>query len=61
MTGTASFHPPAPTSWVTALDLAEAVVGRGVPFREAHEVVGRIVAAWWRTAVRSPSSPRRSC
>ncbi len=44
MISTASFHPPAPTSWVTALDLAEALVGRGVPFREAHAVVGTIVA-----------------
>ena len=42
---TAKFHPPAPTSWVTALDLAEALVVRGVPFRQAHEAVGRLVAA----------------
>jgi argininosuccinate lyase len=27
-----------------ATDLAEHLVGRGVPFREAHEVVGRLVA-----------------
>jgi len=42
---TARFHPPAPTSWVTALDLAEALVERGVPFREAHSSVGRLVSA----------------
>lgn len=41
---TARFHPPAPSSWVTALDLAEALVLRGVPFREAHASVGRLVA-----------------
>lgn len=41
---TARFHPPPPTSWVTALDLAEALVERGVPFREAHSAVGRLVA-----------------
>lgn len=41
---TARFHPPAPASWVTALDLAEALVERGVPFREAHQSVGRLVA-----------------
>ncbi|MBT8212592.1 MAG: argininosuccinate lyase, partial [Acidimicrobiia bacterium] len=29
--------------WVTALDLAEALVSRGVPFREAHHVVGALV------------------
>jgi argininosuccinate lyase len=40
----AVFHPPPPSSWVTALDLAEALVTRGVPFREAHHVVGRLVA-----------------
>ena len=38
------FAPPPPLPWVTALDLAEVLVERGVPFREAHEVVGRIVA-----------------
>jgi argininosuccinate lyase len=41
----ARFDPPAPTSWVTALDLAEALVERGVPFREAHHAVGRLVSA----------------
>lgn len=41
----ADFHPPAPSSFTSALDLAEALVGRGVPFREAHRAVGRLVAA----------------
>ncbi len=41
---TATFHPPPPSSWVTALDLAEVLVERGVPFREAHHVVGRLVS-----------------
>ena len=41
----AEFHPPSPSQWVGALDLAEALVDRGVPFREAHDVVGRVVAA----------------
>ncbi|MCJ7781141.1 MAG: argininosuccinate lyase, partial [Acidimicrobiia bacterium] len=36
--------PPAPSSWVVALDLAEALVARGVPFREAHRAVGGLVA-----------------
>lgn len=37
------FHPPAPGPETTALDLAEALVRRGVPFREAHSIVGRLV------------------
>lgn len=37
------FDPPNPSADTTALDLAEALVGRGVPFREAHTVVGRLV------------------
>ena len=45
MVATATFDPPPPSPWVTALDLAEALVGRGVPFREAHGAVGRLVAA----------------
>jgi argininosuccinate lyase len=45
MVATAVFHPPAPSAWVTALDLAEVLVERGVPFREAHHVVGRLVSA----------------
>lgn len=39
----AEFAPPEPGSWVGALDLAEALTARGVPFREAHHVVGRLV------------------
>jgi argininosuccinate lyase len=41
----AEFHPPEPSSWVCALDLAEVLVTRGVPFREAHHAVGRLVSA----------------
>ncbi len=44
MIESAEFHPPEPSSMVTALDLAEILVDRGVPFREAHEVVGGLVA-----------------
>jgi argininosuccinate lyase len=43
MLSTAEFHTPLPSDWVTALDLAEALVGRGVPFRVAHHLVGRLV------------------
>jgi argininosuccinate lyase len=41
----ADFHRPAPSAWVTTLDLAEVLVTRGTPFREAHDAVGRLVAA----------------
>jgi argininosuccinate lyase len=41
----ARFHPAPPVGFVTALDLAEALVRRGVPFRDAHGAVGRVVAA----------------
>lgn len=44
MLASAVLHPPEPIAWVTALDLAEVLVQRGVPFREAHEAVGRLVA-----------------
>lgn len=37
------FDPPGPGAETTALDLAEALVSRGVPFREAHQAVGRLV------------------
>jgi argininosuccinate lyase len=37
------FDPPEPTAMVGALDLAELLVSRGVPFRSAHEAVGRLV------------------
>ncbi|MEA2009672.1 MAG: argininosuccinate lyase [Actinomycetota bacterium] len=45
MIETARFDPPPPSSWVVALDLAEALVSRGVPFRDAHKAVGGLVAA----------------
>lgn len=40
----ARFHPPPPASETAALDLAEALVGRGVPFREAHRATGGLAA-----------------
>ncbi len=45
MLASAVFDPPQPSSMVAALDLAELLVQRGVPFREAHEAVGGLVAA----------------
>lgn len=43
MMATARFDPPSPRPEVTALDLAEVLVGRGVPFRTAHEAVGSLI------------------
>ncbi|MEX0864478.1 MAG: argininosuccinate lyase [Acidimicrobiia bacterium] len=37
------FHPPSPSPETASLDLAEALVARGVPFREAHHIVGELV------------------
>jgi argininosuccinate lyase len=45
MIATAEFHAPLPDAWVTALDLAEVLVERGVPFREAHRAVGGLVSS----------------
>jgi argininosuccinate lyase len=44
MIASASFHAPRPSTWVTALDLAEVLVERGIPFRAAHHVVGGLVS-----------------
>ncbi len=44
MVAAMTITPPGPGPWVGALDLAEALVARGVPFREAHHAVGRLVA-----------------
>ena len=45
LVASAEFHPPPADSAVTALDLAEVLVERGVPFREAHTAVGRLVSS----------------
>ncbi|MFP3916047.1 MAG: argininosuccinate lyase, partial [Actinomycetota bacterium] len=46
---TATFHPPAPSGFTAALDLAEALVERGTAFREAHRAVGALVASLVRS------------
>lgn len=43
MVGTADFHPRPPGPNSAALDIAEALVRDGVPFREAHRIVGELV------------------
>jgi argininosuccinate lyase len=45
MLAAAEFHPPPPGPWTSTLDLAEALVKRGMPFRQAHHAVGRLVAS----------------
>ena len=56
MIESASFHPPAPSSLVDALAIAENLVRRGVPFRTAHANVGKLVGlldgrAWSEASV----------
>lgn len=45
MVAGAVFDVPGPGPWVAALDLAEVLVERGVPFREAHQAVGHLVSS----------------
>ncbi|MGH8958475.1 MAG: argininosuccinate lyase [Acidimicrobiia bacterium] len=44
MVATATFDPPPPSSWTDALGLAENLVRRGIAFRTAHQMVGKVVA-----------------
>jgi argininosuccinate lyase len=41
---TATFDPPAPSVWTDALGIAENLVRRGIAFRIAHQMVGKLVA-----------------
>ena len=52
LVATAAFHPPQPDDRTVALDVAEALVKKGVPFREAHQTVGRLVAGLAKTPLR---------
>ncbi len=44
MIAATTFHPPAPSSGTQALGIAENLVRKGVPFRTAHELVGKLVS-----------------
>ena len=55
----AEFHPPSPGPWTATLDLAEALVMRGMPFRQAHQAVGRLVASLLGSA-RTPADARQA-
>ena len=41
---TATFDPPPPSAWTDALGIAENLVRRGIAFRTAHEMVGKLVS-----------------
>jgi argininosuccinate lyase len=41
---TATFDPPPPSVWTDALGIAENLVRRGIAFRTAHEMVGKLVS-----------------
>jgi argininosuccinate lyase len=41
---TADFHPASPDPNTVAVDVAERLVARGMPFRQAHRTVGELVA-----------------
>ena len=55
----AGFHPPPPGPWTSALDLAEALVKRGMPFRKAHHAVGRLVGSLMGSG-RTPTDATQS-
>ncbi len=44
MVATATFNPPPPSGWTDALGIAENLVRRGITFRTAHAMVGKLVA-----------------
>lgn len=52
---TAEFHPPEPDDTTVAMAVAESLVKKGVPFREAHEAVGKLVAELEDSSLREAS------
>ena len=56
MLATAGFHPTEPDDETAALAVAEALVAKGVPFREAHEAVGALVGALGEQALSNATS-----
>ncbi|MGI9648245.1 MAG: lyase family protein, partial [Acidimicrobiia bacterium] len=53
---TAKFHPSEPDDTTVAMTVAESLVKKGVPFREAHEAVGRLVAGTGALSVSGMSA-----
>jgi len=57
----AAMHKAASSGFSTATDLADALVRAGVPFRDAHEIVGKSVAYCIREAVELHQMPEQAC
>jgi argininosuccinate lyase len=55
-----AMHSAADDSMLLATDLAEYLVAQGVPFREAHQVVGQIVAHAVETGAELAALPRKT-
>jgi len=57
----AVMHKAASSGFATATDLADALVRAGVPFRDAHEIVGKSVAYCIREALELHQMPALAC
>jgi len=54
-------HKAASSGFATATDLADALVRAGVPFRDAHEIVGKSVAYCIRESLELHQMPAAAC
>jgi len=54
-------HKAASSGFATATDLADALVRAGVPFRDAHEIVGKSVGYCIREALELHQMPAQAC
>jgi len=57
----AVMHKAASSGFATATDLADALVRAGVPFRDAHEIVGKSVAYCIREELELHQMPAPAC
>jgi len=56
-----TMHQAASSGFSTATDLADALVRAGVPFRDAHEIVGKSVAFCIREQIELHAMPESGC
>jgi len=56
-----AMHKAASSGFATATDLADALVRAGVPFRDAHEIVGKSVAYCIRESMELHQMPAEAC
>ncbi|MDQ6973780.1 MAG: argininosuccinate lyase, partial [Mariprofundaceae bacterium] len=56
-----TMHKAASSGFSTATDLADALVRAGVPFRDAHEIVGKSVAYCIRESLELHQMPAHAC